>query len=426
MELLDVDGLFWLVDKPDDKVAGRLMFDPADGARLSLIGKFKDFIPSGHNLPVRMNAIAGGRLLALRDCRFERVRAEYAGGGQSGLTRHEYQSDLFFTGMHWDNSEPLRFKHVLLHLRYLEQWINELSTLPIGYEEKSKALPLIGASFDILEREVRASLGFGELGLTYGRATSGDRFLETMIRQNLFFDLRWIEVCPFDEVLRFCWLLQDMVTLGCDFPSALTDLAMEHPQQASGTTATDKLPVKPYIRSIGNYAIGPRGGVHPSRMLFTFSDLGEIEGVAKWLKVASRYRIAVGALVGNLYAPSPYSESKFFNACTAAEAFRRIQLREQNFKLAKELPVLAQQAGDTFKDLVGDIDKWAKRVVRTRANIVVHRGLHGGTDESEIIWLADSIHLLVVLCLLAECGVQERAEERIRLSSRFYRLKQAW
>ena len=65
MERLDVNGLFWLVDKPDDKVAGRLRFDPTEGARLDLIGKFKDFVPSGHNPPVSMNAIAGGRLLTL-------------------------------------------------------------------------------------------------------------------------------------------------------------------------------------------------------------------------------------------------------------------------------------------------------------------------------------------------------------------------
>ena len=65
MEPLDVDGLFWLVDKPDDKVAGRLRFDPTEGARLGLIGKFKDFVPTGDNPPVRINAIAGGRFFTL-------------------------------------------------------------------------------------------------------------------------------------------------------------------------------------------------------------------------------------------------------------------------------------------------------------------------------------------------------------------------
>ena len=425
MEPLDVDGLFWLVDKPDDKVAGRLRFDPTEGARLGLIGKFKDFVPSGRNPPVRMNAIAGGRFFTLENCHFAGLRVEYAGGGQTGLTRHEYQSNLILAGLHWENHESLKFKNVLLHLRYLEQWVNQLNTLPSGYEGRSRNRPLIVATFDELERKAVVPGAFGELGLTYGRATSGDKFLETTVRQNFFFDLRMTEVCSLDEVLNLCWLLQDMVTLGCDFPSALTDLAMEHPQQTSDTLAPKKLPIKPYMRAIGNYNGEPRGDIHSYRMLFTFGDLGGIEGVAKWLEVVSRYRIAVGALIGNLYAPSPYSESSFFNACTAAEAFRRIQLGEQHLNFAQELPVLAEQAGDTFKELVGDVDKWARRVVQTRVNIVVHRGLRGGADSYDIIWLADSLHLLVVLCLLGECGVQKRAEERIRHCERFYLLKQA-
>ena len=165
MERLDVDGLFWLVDKPDDKVAGRLRFDPAEGVRLSLIGTFKDFVPSGHNPPVHMNAIAGGRFLTLEGCHFDQLTVEYAGGGQSGLTRHEYRSDLLFAGLHRDDSEPLQFRNVLLHLRYLEQWVNELSTIPVGYEDKPKNVPRIVATFDVLERKAVIPAVFGEGGI---------------------------------------------------------------------------------------------------------------------------------------------------------------------------------------------------------------------------------------------------------------------
>ena len=423
MEPLDIDGLFWLVDKPEDKVAGRLRFHPSEGAWVGLIGKFKDFVPSGRNPPVRMNAIAGGRFFALEECHFAGFRLEYAGGGQTGLTRHEYQSDLLIAGLHWEDREQLQFKNVLLHLRYLEQWLDQVGAFPAGYESRSRSRPLIVAAFDELGREVVIPCEFGELGLTYGRATSGDRFLETMIHHNFFFDLRLAEEYSLDEVLNLCGLLLDMVTLGCDFPSALTDLAMDHPQQASATSVAEKLPIKLYMRTIGNYAGGPRGGGPPSGMIFTFSDLGGMEGVAKWLEAASRYRIAVGALAGNLYAPSPYVESRFFNACTAAEAFRRIQLGDQNLNLARELPTLAKQAGDVFKELVGDVDKWAKRVVQTRSNVVVHRGLRGGADAHDLVWLTDALHLLVVLCLLGECGVRDRADETIRLSERSYRLR---
>ena len=326
--------------------------------------------------------------------------------------------------MHWEGHEPLQFKNVLLHLRYLEEWLDQLRSFPSGYDGRGRNPPLIVAAFDELERQAVVSGAFGELGLTYGRATSGDRFLETTVKQNFFLDLRLAEAASLDRVLSLCGLLQDMVTLGCDSPSALTDLAMEHPQQGSDTSPTKKVPIKPYVRSIGNYTPGPREGAFHSRKLFTFSDIGGIQGVAKWLATASRYRIAVGALVSNLYAPSPYVESMFFNACTAAEAFRRIQLGRQNLNLARELKVLAQQAGDAFKELVGDVDRWARQVVRTRDNIVVHRGLRGGASAYGVVWLADSLHLLVVLCLLGECGVQQMAENQVRQSERFYLLRQ--
>ena len=181
-------------------------------------------------------------------------------------------------------------------------------------------------------------------------------------------------------------------------------------------------PLDPICDLIGHSAGEQFGEMSIGNAMFTFDDIGGMEGVFKWLEVASRYRVVVGTLVGNMYAPSPYAESEFFNACTAAEAFRRIQLRKQNLNLSKELPVLTRHAGNVFKELVGDVDKWVKRVVQTRINVVVHRGLRSGADAYDVVWLAESLHLLVVLCLLAECGVQKKASERVKGSRRHYRL----
>ena len=422
MERLDVDGLFWLVNKPDDKVAGRLRFDPVEGAKLGLIGKFRDFVPSGNNPPVRMNAIAGGRFLTLEDCHFESVRVEYAGGGQSGLTRHEYQSDLVLAGLHWDNSEPLRFKNVLLHLRYLEQWVHALSSKPIGYEDRVDPLPRISHKFDAFERAAVVDVDFGELGLSYGQVQYGDHFLEAVRRQNCYFDLRLVEARPFGEMMNWCWMLRDLVSLGCDYPSAVTGVTFEHAQQSRDLTDEERQPIRPYMRAIGHYGSGSYDSMSVGNALFTFNDIGGIAGVVEWLKVASRYRLALNSLTHNLYSPTPYSESSFFNACTAAEAVRRVQLGEQNLNLGKELPELAEQAGDMFKDLVGDVQKWAKEVVKIRINSVVHPGLQG-IDALAANVLADSLHLLVVLCLLEECGVREKASERIQYSNRVYQLQ---
>ena len=424
MNRLDVDGLFWLVNEPNDKVAGRLRFDPVEGARLGLIGKFRDFIPSGRNPPVHINALAGGRLLTLLNCHFEQVKVEYVGEGQSGLTRHEYRSDLFLDGLHRDKSEPMQIKKTLLHLRYLEKWIHALSTGPIGYEDRADDLPRISHEFDVFKRVDVMSLSDGELGLSYGQVKYGDQFLELIVRQNCYFDLRLEGLWPFDKIMDWCWMLQDLVTLGCDYPSAVTGVTFEHAQQNDDAADESRPSVRPYMRTTGHYTNVSYEKMSAGSVMFTYNDIGGMEGVSEWLKVASRFRVVVGSLVGNLYAPSPYPEIRFFNACTAAEAFQRVKLGKQRINLFTELLVLAQQVGDVFKGLVGNVDDWAKQVVQSRNNSVAHPGLHDEVYAHALDWLADSLHLLVVLCLLEECGVREKAEERIKNSSRAYRIKQ--
>jgi hypothetical protein len=38
VERLEIEGHFWLSERPSDRVAGTLTFDPVDGGELALIG----------------------------------------------------------------------------------------------------------------------------------------------------------------------------------------------------------------------------------------------------------------------------------------------------------------------------------------------------------------------------------------------------
>lgn len=424
MEQLDIDGLFWLVEKPEDKVAGRLTFNPVDGASLSLVGTFEDFIPSGSNPPVHMNAIAGGRQLTLDSCHFEQVKVEFLRVGQTGLTRHKYRTDLILDGWHRDGSKPLEIKNTLLHLRYIEQWVHTFSGGLVGYEDRADNSPRISHQFDSFRRTEAVNIGIGELGLSYGQTKHWDHFLESTVRRNCYLDLRLDESVGFAEMINLCWMLQDLITLGCDHPSAITGMSLEHPQQNPDQQTGNDYSIVPYLRTTGHYPNQPYDAVSNSNIMFSFSDISGIKGVGKWIEVATKYRVPIGYLVGNLYAPSPYPEIQFFNACTAVEALRRMQIKKQNFNLAKELPMLTQKAGDAFGDLVTSVDEWAKEIVKTRFNSVVHPGLGPTADTNALIWLTDSLHLLAVFCLLDELGVRKEATNRVKQSNRYIRARQ--
>ncbi len=70
------------------------------------------------------------------------------------------------------------------------------------------------------------------------------------------------------------------------------------------------------------------------------------------------------------------------------------------------METLTREAGETCSFLVGDVEKWIRLVVRTRNDVMVHRGLDEG-DEPDFYLLSESLYFLVVLCLLRECGVSD-------------------
>ena len=154
-------------------------------------------------------------------------------------------------------------------------------------------------------------------------------------------------------------------------------------------------------------------------MALTCDDIGGLEGIRAWLRLANRYSMVVALLVSHWYVPPLYQEQRYFNAVVAAESLIRIRKQEQDIKLKKELIDLAAKIEPLFVVLVGDSRKWAGEVVRTRDNYVVHPGRRGSGDGYRLYQLSESIYLLVVLTLLRECGVSDDALKKIQNHGHF-------
>ncbi len=72
---LQLDGQFWLPDDPDTKVTGIVTFSPSEGAALSLIGSFTDFMDMLNRRPspdyrriVGETILGDFRFVTLDDC----------------------------------------------------------------------------------------------------------------------------------------------------------------------------------------------------------------------------------------------------------------------------------------------------------------------------------------------------------------------
>ena len=262
-----------------------------------------------------------------------------------------------------------------------------------------------------------ARTSFGELEVSYAYRLYGDRIAETAVNQNCRVELRFAESKRLEDTLESCVALQQLVTIGVDAPVSISSVSLLPVRttcaaRQEGTDSSDL--IRLYAELPGSGLPKGPNTVHASKMLFTFDDIGGMDGVAAWLSTANELGPVVGLLTSHWYMPTLYIENRFFNAITAAETLQRIREPKSKDTLRDKLRGLACQVGAPFVNLVGDVDSWANIVVKTRNRRIVHRGLHENSAIDEIYWLAESVYFLLVLYLLRHSGVPKTSLEGIR------------
>ncbi len=428
MDNLDIDGLFWLPSNPEDRVAGRLTFDAVNLAQLDLIGAFHEF-PSSESVglagtldedkKLRIHGVAGGSLITLDRC--TQLQGRYV---MPGVRRQKYLAPLVLTGKHFSDGELLEFDSVSVHLRHLEHWVNrtgvEFWIEPWKDPQEAKTFGLTHTPLESLV----ATTSTCELELRFFGKLVKDYLIRNTIEQRCNFILRIPQPHPLRSILQLCSALQDIVTIGAFAPSRFICLRLGVPGSNADAypLGMEKSQVQLYAGLKGSNISDSENEPIPHGMLFTFDDIGGIDGVAKWIEAAGKFQMAISALMNYWYVPAQTEESKFFNVIAAAEALARVRTRRQNLNLGRELKSLTCTAGHAFEALVGDTNRWVSEIVQVRNNNVVHSGLRGYADGFRLSMLSDSVYFLVVLCLLRECEVSADASNRVQEHHRFRKL----
>ena len=143
-------------------------------------------------------------------------------------------------------------------------------------------------------------------------------------------------------------------------------------------------------------------------MMFTFDDIGGIEGIAKWLDRSSDVRPVLGFLLSHWYLPKLYLENNFLNVVIALEALENIRPCGKT-SLREALKYHYDSAGAAFQSAVPDRKVWVEITAKLRGKIAHGTPLRG-TEYDQLLPLTDSVYLLTVLSLLRECGIKVTLE----------------
>lgn len=420
MQELDLEGLFWRPEAPDREIAGRLRYDPTDGAILSLIEPLRFPATDGAKITgidfmgnraedgdgIRFLGIAGSHLLTLDQC-------DQSGGSleSSRIIQRGYRVVNVLMGAHFGVNDPLRFRSVTVQLSNLVQWVGHTG-LSVDLHPKGDAGRVERLSIHYTTvPSIEADTDDGSIAVSFPWRCRPDRFGKSTVEHKCALEYRFREPQPLTKIMQMCSAFRNLVTICVRASSAILDTKLTHPD-------VDR-PVDFYTRWIGAGSPNDGKAIHRAKMLFTFDDIGGLGGIRAWLNLAGKYSVVVALLVSHWYVPPLYQEQRYFNAVVAAETLIRIRKNEQDVNLNRGLQDLAGVVDSVFAPLVGDLAEWAQEVVRTRDNYVVHPGLRGSSDGYRLYLLSESIYLIVVLTLLHECGVSIDLLKNIRNHAHF-------
>jgi len=319
IEEFEYKGIWWLPDKPEERVSGTLRFTPDEGAILDLIGSFKDIKNMNKILKpeIILGVSSNGKNITLYKC-FETKSSFSIPGFQTS----SLYANLVFIGAHFQKSEDIKFKSISVHYLHLDEWANisgfdikklwEEKEVLIKYKLPKPFQANISDELKILVnvRATRPSLSFVQK--------------EATIKQKTEIKVETSEDKPFEDYRKIMYHIQNFLTLG--ITESVHPVAIEGITEVNKKMINDKThypPVEIFYR-LPDIPKAPKT-LLPFDMLSTFKDISDrFEDFLKnWFKKANLLEPVYSLYFGTLYNPHMYLEHRFLSLIQAIESIHQ-------------------------------------------------------------------------------------------------------
>lgn len=454
MKDAEYSGVWLRPSNPDKQVGGTLAFSNDDGLRLNLTGSFKGLAEmasfGSHQIttyPIILGVASGGKPVTLSDC--QEVEWNFSSGG---LTTQEIVASSAYVGAHFRDPAEIRFRKADVEYSHLQDWAG-ISGFRLDYPRNEKGQRAFEVTYNYPE-EVVATTTKGTVRTTFTFHQSGDLLGAVNLKQSVQLRIDAEKDLSLGEWLKeFVSPLQNLLSLGCGRPNAVTRLAVFATGQAIDGSERE-VPIEVMYRPDYHEAGKPRRLLPPD-MLFTLSDVSDDFGgiVERWLRVADELDSTCNLFFSVGYSPTMYFEQQFLNVVQAAETYHRRRLTnevlpadehsarmdsilesvlsehkswlKEKLRYANE-PALRQRLRDlmdvtasVMEPLVPDRNRFVQKVLDTR-NYHVHYDVSvrrkAAESGAELYYLTMVLSFLVQACLLRELGIDP--DRRVELFNR--------
>jgi ApeA N-terminal domain 1 len=438
MKPFEGEGVFWLPSDDETQLAGKIVFDPIKGTTLSLFGAFDSLRgqSSQDSQALRLHGVAGKRYLTLEGCFITDTTHEVP-----GISRQTFHVSAIMTNHLFDEGEALTFDEVSVTFDQLPYWIGR-SGVAVDYTLKHDEQSADEADIDFRKPEDEiVQLDDLELCLQSSWGLRGDHITNTQLIQGTYLTLKYRMSRTLKAILDDLKALQDLLTLAIDAPVVPEEVTFRRKDLTHevGSVAGRPKSMSYYAPQLAERLRLDRPQ-SPGHILFRYQDIGGLPTIARWLVVARNYDIVLGWLLSIRYASGLYVQNRFLNVVSAAESFHRLRFsnelmpepdfqafidkliervpgehrewlsRQLQFsnepRLRRRLRELARYAGPAFTSVCGKRDRWITLAVEVRNRLTHYdKDRRLVFEEGDLYFLAESVYVLVMLCLFRECGV---------------------
>ena len=395
-------GLFWLPNKPDEKVEGVVTRNAEGGTILTAYGQLGPFGFEG-----RQQGAIHGRFpdscIKLVNCLATNQRMNVDGFSDDQTTWH---CQFAFRGSDYNGHVPNRIKSVEAVIELLGDWVPGFEGIKLSQDRSSLSWPPsqpdLSARWNLgnvaIRQEILPSWKSARHGVKTATVTT-----YTSVRVTFDQPQTW------ETAAHIVLSLQGLVSI-----------AKGEAVNVERVSIVEE--GKPDARLGASYNRVLHSGTQqiPHSELLTMDELGGVEGIAKWLNALHGQETLMTALLVDRYRQPAFITDRTSHLLAAGEAYQRHRMTDPQKWIrdlwAEVLEPMLVQAGRSFKEWMGRPEDWKDKISDVRNNYGVGhlQGYRSGSStQPDFHLINQQLYLLVVLCLLSECGVSEDVKNEV-------------
>ncbi len=395
-------GQFWLPDEPQHRVNGTITFDDDGGA--SLVTTTQDGVDlhrGGRNKHAIINGETVEHHIKLVGCF---VVKENESIGQTSIASSEttWYCELAFLGEHYDGSLPSRIRSVEVHVELLEDWAVAFEGAKV--ERNADRWSISGPT---TQPGLVHPWSLGKIAIRQTHSFQRSQ-TQTSVTTRTFFQLVFEQPQLWHGVTNAIGNLQALLSIAKGEAVRITGVSLV---EEGNPHANLSAHYRPILRTNGN-------PIAHSELL-TMNELGGIAGVGEWLNVLHHQGALIHGLLIDRYKPPPFVTDRTSHLLLACEAYQRRTMADPSRQVQLRRDILepmASRAGPSFQAWTGNKDAWTKKIAEVRnRHGVAHLQGYGGVpaDGGDIHTLNEQLYVLVIICLLLDCGCPAKLLDQV-------------